>query len=76
MTVRTPDSHNRGSHAMIQDATTGHLPAVANDEKVAKVFTVVAEDVRRCLICERLFSPRESFEHSRTICYPPASDAN
>lgn len=45
-------------------------------ERVAKVFIVVGNDIRRCLICEKLFSRQASFEHSRTICYPPTLRSN
>ena len=58
--------------------TTGkQIGAVADDEKVAKVFVVMADGLgRKCLICDRIFSRQASFEHSKTICYPPASNAN
>jgi hypothetical protein len=42
---------------------------VAHDESVGKVFCVVGENARRCLICEQLFTRRESFEHSTITCY-------
>ena len=41
-----------------------------HDESVGKVFIVVGEDARKCLICEQLFTRQESFEHSMLICYP------
>jgi hypothetical protein len=43
------------------------------DERVAKVFIVVSDDTRRCLICDQLFTRQGSFEHSKTTCYPPAN---
>lgn len=52
------------------------FPATFDDERVAKVFVVVSEDTRRCLICDQLFSRQRSFEHSKTICYPPVSSGN
>jgi len=61
-------------------------------ESYSKVFLVVADDAfdsghesrdgtaspknRKCLICERVLSRCESFEHSKTICYPPAASTN
>ncbi len=60
---------------MIPENTGKQVGTVA-DERVAKVFIVVGDDVRRCLICEKLFSRQASFEHSTTICYAPASSAN
>ncbi len=50
--------------------------AVAHDERVAKVFIVIDDDTRRCLVCEKLFTRQGSFEHSKTVCYPPASSTN
>jgi len=48
------------------------------DEQYTKVFIVVGEDAlsRECLICEQVYSRQGSYEHSRTICHPPASSAN
>jgi hypothetical protein len=46
-------------------------------ERVGKVFEVTAEGRgRRCLICEKTYSRQESYEHSKTVCYPPASSTN
>jgi hypothetical protein len=41
-------------------------------DRVGKVFIVVAQDVRRCLICEQLFTQRAASEHSKAVC-PPVS---
>lgn len=49
---------------------------VRRDESVGKVFVVVAEDSRRCLACDQLFTKQESFHHSQVPCYPPSSNAN
>lgn len=48
----------------------------ADDRESPKCFIVTGEDTRQCLICDRVLSKRESFEHSKTICYPPASTMN
>jgi hypothetical protein len=61
---------------MIRETTGKQTGVVTRDETVAKVFIVVSNDTRRCLICDQLFTRRGSFEHSETICYPPASSAN
>jgi hypothetical protein len=52
------------------------FPAAFEDEKVGKVFVVVSDGTRRCLICERVLTRRECAEHWKTICYPPASNSN
>ncbi len=56
--------------------TTGKQSGTVVDERVAKVFIVTGEDIRKCLICERAFSREASYEHSKKICYPSASNAN
>jgi len=61
---------------MIPDRTGKRIAPVSDDEKIAKVFVVVAGNTRRCLICDQLFTRQCSFEHSKTICYPPASAMN
>ncbi len=46
------------------------FPATFDDEKVAKVFLVVSEDSRKCLVCDQLFTRQQSYEHSKVTCYP------
>jgi hypothetical protein len=61
---------------MIQNSTAKQVGTVRRDETVGKVFTVVSEDARRCLVCDQLFTRKESFDHSQMTCYPPSSNAN
>jgi Resolvase, N terminal domain len=37
---------------------------------IGKVFVVVSEDVRKCLVCDGLFSRQASCEHAKVACYP------
>jgi hypothetical protein len=48
------------------------------DEQYSKVFIVFGEGalLRKCLICEQVFSRRDSFEHSKFPCHPPESTSN
>ena len=41
---------------------------VGNDQ-IGKVFIVVGQDVRRCLVCEQFFTRRTAAEHSGTVCH-------
>jgi hypothetical protein len=41
------------------------------DEHTQKLFSVLAEGMRRCLICEGMFSRRAAAEHAKIVCYPP-----
>jgi hypothetical protein len=38
-------------------------------ETVGKVFVVVC-GMRRCLICERMFTPKQTADHAETPCHP------
>jgi hypothetical protein len=59
---------------------------ISNEEGYSKVFLVLADDAtadggvaygtRKCLCCDRVFTRQASYEHSKTICYPPASAIN
>jgi hypothetical protein len=44
-----------------------------NSEHVGKVFVAV-RGMRRCLICERVFTPTEAAEHATAPCIPVAHD--
>jgi hypothetical protein len=43
---------------------------VTSAEEIGKVFVVVGQDVRRCLICEGVFSPSPPLSHSAVPCMP------
>lgn len=61
---------------MIPDSKSKRIGAVADDETVGKVFVALADCIRKCLICEKVFSRQASFEHSKFPCHPPVSTAN
>lgn len=48
------------------------------DERYSKVFVACGKGalLRKCLICEKVFSREHSFEHSKFPCRPPASTEN
>jgi len=48
--------------------------ACARTDQVGKVFIVVGQRVRQCLVCEELFTRLASAEHAKVICYPAVSD--
>jgi hypothetical protein len=61
---------------MIGKSAGDQMELWSHDEKVGKVFLVVGNNARRCLICDQLFTQRSSFDHCSTICYPLVSNAN
>ena len=39
-------------------------------DRIGKVFIVVGRDVRKCLICDQLFSRRAASDHAKAACQP------
>ena len=39
-------------------------------DQVGKVFIVIGQRVRRCLVCEELFTRRAASEHATVPCMP------
>jgi hypothetical protein len=39
-------------------------------DQIGKVFIVVGQDVRKCLICEQFFTRRAASEHAKVACHP------
>jgi hypothetical protein len=44
--------------------------ACACTDQVGKVFIVVGQRVRKCLVCEELFTRRTASEHATVPCMP------
>ena len=44
-------------------------------EMIGKVFVVTC-GIRRCLICDRVFTPKEAAEYATTVCYPSSEDSS
>ena len=40
------------------------------DDRVGKVFCVVGQNMRRCLICEKLFTCQTAAAHAESACRP------
>ena len=45
-------------------------PAEIRLDQIGKAFVVVSEDVRKCLVCDDLFSRQASCEHPKVARYP------
>ena len=37
-------------------------------DQISKVFLVVGQDVRKCLVCEQFFTKLASAEHAKVAC--------
>jgi hypothetical protein len=53
---------------MTADEKTRRETGSARSDQIGKVFLVVGQDVRRCLICEQLFTRRAASEHATVPC--------
>ena len=58
-TMTTNDQGNRGA-------------AVISADQIGKVFIVVGQDMRQCLICDGVFTRQSAAEHAKVACYPQA----
>ena len=56
--------------AMTADKTTQRGWVSTRTDQIGKVFIVVGQDVRKCLICEGAFTRRASREHANVSCRP------
>lgn len=53
-----------------QRGKTITVVAVTSADQIGKVFNVVGQDVRRCLVCEELFTRLGAAEHASMVCKP------
>jgi hypothetical protein len=58
---------------MTADKKTRRETGSTRIDQIRKVFIVVGQDVRRCLVCEQLFTRRASAEHVKVACHPARS---
>jgi hypothetical protein len=56
--------------AMAADDKNERGAASTGIDQVGKVFVVVGQRVRRCLVCEELFTRRAASEHATVPCMP------
>jgi hypothetical protein len=38
-------------------------------DRIGKVFIVVGQNVRKCLVCEQLFTRRAASDHAKAACH-------
>jgi len=58
---------------MTADETTRRDVGFTRSDQIGKVFLVVGQDVRKCLVCEQLFTRQASAEHAKVVCDPARS---
>ena len=42
----------------------------AHGDRIGKVFLVINQDLRQCLICDGVFPREAAAEHAGTVCFP------
>jgi hypothetical protein len=55
---------------MTADEKTQRDAGSIHTDQIGKVFVFVGKDVRKCLVCEQLFTRRTASEHARVVCMP------
>ncbi len=55
---------------MTADEKTRRGADSTGTDQIGKVFVVVGQDVRRCLVCEGTFTRRTAFDHATVPCVP------
>jgi hypothetical protein len=58
---------------MTAEKTTKRGANSTRTDQIGKVFLVVGQDVRKCLVCEQLFTRQASAEHAKVVCDPALS---
>ena len=61
-----------GCRGLPLDMTAGKTQRDAGStptDQIGKVFSVVGQDVRKCLVCEQLFTRRAASEHAKVACH-------
>ena len=58
--------------------STGQIEPAAplKDDRVGKPFLVMSGGVRKCIVCQQLFSRQEAPRHSRVVCYPSEENSD
>ena len=55
---------------MTKDDKHTHHEVDARADLVGKVFKVVNQDMRQCLVCDQVFTRKAACEHADLVCYP------
>ena len=50
--------------------SVGKMSMGVRTDRVGKLFLVLKEGMRRCLICDEVFTNQEAAKHSQLLCGP------
>jgi hypothetical protein len=54
--------------SMITNDQSSRGAAITSAEKIGKVFVAIKQNLRLCLICERVFTRQGAAEHAHVAC--------
>ena len=54
---------------MTADEKTQRGTGSIHTDRIGKVFIVVGQNVRKCLVCEQLFTRQAASEHAEVACH-------
>ena len=52
-----------------------HIGAAIHADRIGKVFSVLDQEMRQCLVCDRVFTRHSAAEHARTSYLPQSSSS-
>lgn len=58
---------SRTEVSLLKDISIG---TAARGDRIGKVFCVLNQDMRKCLICDEVFTRQAAVEHAGTPCFP------
>jgi hypothetical protein len=58
---------------MTTDEKTRRVAGSTCTDQTGKVFLVIGQDVRKCLVCEGVFTRQAASEHAKAVCLPSRS---
>jgi len=54
--------------------SNGKRISVLHDDQLGKAFVAMAYGMRKCLVCDGLFTTQGAAEHADRVCYPQERD--
>ncbi len=63
-------SVKRGLQSSRRLLRENHIGAAVQADQIGKVFYVLDQEMRQCLICDEVFRGRAAAEHAGTACFP------
>jgi hypothetical protein len=52
-----------------------HIGAAVHADRIGKVFSVLDQEMRQCLICDGVFTRHTAVGHAGTACLPQSSSS-